>query len=91
VLGQAYSWRFTCPQAAWARQKPTPSQGRLLDAPNDLQWRGYRVGSAVTGGVQPMPPGAGLAIRLQTGPGRRRSSACAAARPGPPPGHSSRC
>jgi hypothetical protein len=29
-----------------------------------------------------MPPGAGLAIRLRTGPGRRRSSACAVHGPG---------
>jgi hypothetical protein len=52
--------------------------------------RGGRCGPAVTGAVQPMRPAAGLPIRLRPGPTRRRSSACAAARPGPPRGHGSR-
>ena len=80
-----------------ARRRPVPGRSRRHN--RDCCWMhltifnggGYRVGPAVTGGVRPMPPGAGLAIRLRTGPGRRRSSACAAARPGPPPGHRSRC
>ena len=38
-----------------------------------------------------MPPAAGLAIRRRTGLGRRRSSACAAARPGSPGGRRTRC
>ena len=37
-----------------------------------------------------MPPAAGLPIRLRPGLSRRRSSACAAARPGAPAGHRSR-
>ena len=41
-------------------------------------------GPLFTGGVQPMPPAAGLPTRLRPGPSRRPSSACAAARPGPP-------
>jgi len=52
--------------------------------------RGGRCGPAVTGAVQPLLPAAGLPIRLRPGPTRRRSSACAAARPGPPRGHGSR-
>jgi len=48
--------------------------------------RGGRCGPAVTGAVQPMLPAAGLPIRLRVGRTRRRSSACAAARPGPPRG-----
>ena len=50
-------------------------------------YRGGRCGPAVTGGVQPMLPAAGLPIRLQSGLSRRPSSACAAARPGLPAGH----
>jgi hypothetical protein len=46
--------------------------------------RGGRCGSAVSGAVKPMRPAAGLPIRLRLGPTRRRSSACAAAPPGPP-------
>ena len=52
--------------------------------------RGGRCGPAVTGGVQPMLPAAGLPIRLRPGLTRRPSSACAAARPGPPAGHRTR-
>src|ERR1700689_2857624 len=53
-------------------------------------YRGGRGGPAVPAGVQPPPPAAGLPIRLRPGPSRRRSSACAAARPGRPRGHGSR-
>jgi hypothetical protein len=49
-----------------------------------------RCGPAVTGGVQPMLPAAGLLIRLRPGLSRRPSSACAAARPGPPAGRYTR-
>src|ERR1700730_7121760 len=49
-----------------------------------FSYRGARCGPAVTGGVQPMLPAAGLPIRLRSGLSRRRSSACAAARTGPP-------
>jgi hypothetical protein len=52
--------------------------------------RGGRRGPAVTGAVQPMRPAAGLPLRLRPGRTRRPSSACAAARPGPPRGHGSR-
>ena len=52
-----------------------------------FSYRGGRYGPAVTGGVQPMLPAAGLPIRLRPGLSRRPSSACAAARPGPPAGH----
>ena len=49
-----------------------------------------RCGPAVTGGVQPMLPAAGLLIQLRPGLSRRPSSACAAARPGPPAGRYTR-
>jgi hypothetical protein len=52
--------------------------------------RGGRCGPAVTAGVQPMLPAAGQPIRLRPGLTRRPSSACAAARPGPPAGHRTR-
>ena len=52
--------------------------------------RGGPLRAAVTGGVQPLLPAAGLPIRLRPGPTRRRSWACAAARPGPPKGHRTR-
>ena len=52
--------------------------------------RGGRCGPAVTGGVQPLPPAAGLPIRRRPGLSRRPSSACAAARPGAPAGHRTR-
>jgi hypothetical protein len=52
-----------------------------------FSYRGGRYRPAVTGGVQPMPPAAGRPIRLRPGLIRRPSSACAAARPGPPGGH----
>jgi hypothetical protein len=51
-----------------------------------FSYRGGRCGPAVTGGVQPMLPAAGLPIRLRPGLSRRRSAACAAARSGPPAG-----
>ena len=52
--------------------------------------RGGRYRPAVTAGVQPMLPAAGLPIRLRPGLSRRPSSAGAAARPGPPAGHRTR-
>ena len=55
-----------------------------------FSYRGGRCGPAVTGAVQPMLPAAGLPIRLRPGLSRRRSSACAAARPGAPAGHRTR-
>ena len=51
---------------------------------------GMSSGPAVTGAVQPLLPAAGLPIRRRPGPTRRRSSACAAARPGPARGHRTR-
>ena len=48
--------------------------------------RGGRCGPAVTAGVQPPLPAAGLPLRPRPGLSRRRSSACAAARPGAPAG-----
>jgi hypothetical protein len=53
----------------------------------DRATRGGRYGPAVTGAVQPMLVVAGLPLRLRPGLSRRRSSACAAARPGAPAGH----
>src|ERR1700689_375041 len=53
-------------------------------------YRGRRCGPAVTAGVQPPPPAAGLPIRLRPGPSRRRASACAAALPRPPARHRTR-
>jgi hypothetical protein len=55
-----------------------------------FSYRGGRCGPAVTGAVQPPLPAAGLSIRLRPGLSRRRSSACAAARPGAPAGHRTR-
>jgi hypothetical protein len=56
-----------------------------LGVPPRPRWA-CRCGPAVTGGVQPMLPAAGLPNRLRPGLSRRPSSACAAARPGPPAG-----
>ena len=64
--------------------------GRCRDGFPVFSYRGGRYGPAVTGGVQPMLPAAGLPIRLRPGLSRRRSSACAAARPGAPAGHRTR-
>ena len=82
-----------CLAAAGLRTEPW--QSPALRAPSAVSpvscYRGGRRGPAVTGAVQPPPPAAGLPIRLRPGLSQQRSSACAAARPGPPAGHRTWC
>ena len=73
--------------------RPGANEGVRREVPRGFpvfSYRGGRYGPAVTGAVQPMLPAAGLPIRLRPGLSRRPSSACAAARPGPPAGHRTR-
>jgi hypothetical protein len=66
------------------RSGKDPVRGSYPTIASLVSYRGGRCGPAVTGAVQPMLPAAGLPIRLRPGLSRRPSSACTAARPGPP-------
>jgi len=77
------------PGLAWA-SGPVDHRTRKCHRTTTQRRSRSRCRPAVTGAVQPMRPVGGLPIRLRPGLSRRRSSACAAARPGAPAGHRTR-